>query len=789
MNPFLAFARALGALSGKKARVRRAKRDDDGPERIIGVDGEGYDTPDGRHIYIYLAAVDEAGVLVADAYNPDGLSHDECCEMLLSLPRNALNFGFMFSYDVTKILEAMPPGDIFYLMRPQVRDETVCLTCKKVIEPDEPCEECGSRENIRNQTRAVTWRGRNYDYFNGSLTIGQKRKKTKIWDCFRFFGCAFVEAIKDWLLKPLKKSDPAWTEEWPYGEFVENGAPLCTREQVERIAAMKGKRGALEEEDPEEVKAYCREECVLLARMMRRVIQAHEKAGIPLKRFDGAGSTATALLKLNEVANYKGTRHRDLEPQLARAIASAFFGGRFEDDVVGIVEDPVYSFDISSAYPFAQTFLPCLTCGQWRFVEKTSLEELQKARLAVAAFRVRKVSERERKEIAWCPLPFRDAKGSIAYGTNFSGWAWTPELLAALAGWPELVELTGPAWIYETGCKHQPFQYVPQGYRRRVEWGKEGAGKAMKLGLNAGYGKTAQSIGDDPPFQCWTWAGATTGTTRGQLLDGICSAEDRWNVLTVATDGITSLEKLPIKHAPRATGTDDLPKPLGGWELKGEETGEPSFPEGMMIVKPGLYWRLNPTLSDIRARGIGRREAFSQRKRIQDDFLTWDRKPSCGCEECRKKDSKGKTRKSHYLAVDSRRFYGAKHSIYARSSCGTCGRSWPGVPEQGCRNENCKSYGQPGTDFRTSMIENDAGRPAYGLWGLREVRIGFDPHPKREREGISRKGTYARLCVRDLGGETSAPYKVGTGKTTPEGVLARNAREIAMEQPDYDPDL
>ena len=772
MNPFLAFARAMGALSGKKARVRRAKREDDGPERIIGVDGEGYDTPDGRHIYIYLAAVDETGTLVADAYNPDGLSHDACCEMLLSLPRNALNFGFMFSYDVTKIIEEMPAPERYYLMRPQVRDEIVCLTCKKVIPDDGLCEECESRENVRNQTRAVTWRGRNYDYFNGSLTIGQKRKKTKIWDCFRFFGCAFVVALWDWSHVAKKCGCTCSPKECSECDCPCDAFNFGSKAEFAQIASMKGKRGALEEEDPEEVKAYCRKECHLLACMMRKVIEAHEKAGIPLKRFDGAGSTASALLKLNEVASYKGTRHRDLEPQLAHAIASAFFGGRFEDDVVGIVEDPVYSFDISSAYPFAQTFLPCLSCGQWRFSEKTTLEELQKARLAVAAFRVRKVSERERKEIAWCPLPFRDAKGSIAYGTNFSGWAWTPELLAALAGWPELVELTGPAWIYETGCTHQPFAYVPQGYRRRVEWGKEGAGKAMKLGLNAGYGKTAQSIGDDPPFQCWTWAGATTGTTRGQLLDGICSASDRWNVLTVATDGITSLEKLPIKAAPRATGTDDLPKPLGGWELKGEETGEPSFPEGMAIVKPGLYWRLNPKLSDVRARGVGRREAFNSRERIRSEFLRWDRR-----------DPK------FHVAVESRRFYGAKHSIYARSTCGTCGRSWPGVPEQGCRNEDCKSYGQPGTDFRTSMIENDEGKPAYGLWGLREVRIGFDPHPKREREGISREGTYARLCVRDLGGETSAPYEVGSGKTTPEGVLARNAREIAMEQPDYDPEI
>ena len=752
------------------SRAKRKRRDDDAVPRvtrIIGVDGEGYDTPDGRHVYVYIAAVDNEGVLVAEAYDPDGLSHDACVRMLLSLPEDALKFGFMFSYDVTKIIEDLPPIDRYYLVRPQLRDETSCRSCKKISQvQSEACVHCGSTD-LRRYTKAVRYRGRTYNFFNGSLSIQHRpsKRKVKVWDCFRFFGCAFVEAIKDWLFKSLKSSDPGWTAEWPYEEIMGDALvgqpkPLCTREQLERIASMKGKRGALEHEDPEEVKQYCREECHLLALIMGRVKLAHEQAGIPLKRYEGAGSTATALLTANDVAKYKGPRHRDLDPHLGNAIASAFAGGRFEDSMVGIVKETVFGFDISSAYPFALQGLPCLACGTWRLDRRATPEKIRNARLAVGSFYVREVSDKERRSIAWGPLPFRDDKGSIAYGVNFRGWAWAPELLAALAGWPDLVMLTGDVWIYETDCQHAPFAFMSESYRKRIEWGKEGAGKALKLGMNAGYGKCAQSLGDDPPFQSWVFAGMATSTCRGQLLDAIAGATDRWNILTLATDGIYSLEDLKIKKPPRDTGTGDLPKPLGGWERK-------EIPEGVFVAKPGLYYKIGADMADVRARGVGRREVHSEMGRIMQGFLDWDRE-----------DLK------HCVKLKSRRFYGAKHSIYVRSRCGHCKVSWPSVPEVGCFK--CKSLG---ADLQTSLIEDDDGKPVYGLWGERDVQIRFDPYPKREREGISKKGTSARLMLRDLGGQTSEPYDVGGHVTSPEGIAMRIAKDVQLEQPDWSEEL
>ena len=763
-------------------RLKKKQQDDiasSSDRRIIGIDGEGEDTPDGGHIYTYLAAVDEKGRVVAEVENRNGLSHEECARMIMSLPEAALKFAFMFSYDTTKIVEQLDPADIYFLMRPKHREQRRCRKCATIFRRSKTCVECGSLEIIK-ESAPVQHNLRHFDFFNGSLTVSGKKppkkngempkedtKTIKIWDCFRFFGCAFLAAIKAW--------------------------KVGTVEQHERIDRMKALRGSFSTESFEEIKLYCQEECTLLAQMMRKVIDAHVVAGIPLERFDGAGSTASALLRKHDVVRYKGPRLHELDVGLAEGIASAFFGGRFEDSVVGLVEQPIDGYDIASAYPFAQTHLPCLECGRWRQVERCTKEMLAEAcfagnrtakMLVLGAFRVHPRTLEQRREIAWCPLPFRSEEGSIIYGTNFSGWAWAPELLAALEGWPDLVELTGPAWVYETDCHHEPFQYLPSSYRLRCEWGKEGPGQVMKLGINAGYGKTAQSIGDDPPFQSWCWAGMTTATTRGQLLQAICSAKDRWNVLTLATDGIYAAEELPLREAPRSTGTDDCQKeeerpdgtkykvfcPLGCWEHKHIE-------EGVFIAKPGLYYRLKTKLKDVRARGIGRKEFFDARAAIEKGFADWDRL-----------DPK------YHVPVKSRRFYGAKHSINGYASCGSCGIKWPG-PVEGPTGNGCPRCHTLGTKFETSYVKRtevqndgtilDRGR-GYGTWGARLVKIAFDPHPKREREGISRTGTFARLTVRDLGGEKSSPYDVLDATTTPEGMLSRAAKEIQLEQPDWD---
>jgi hypothetical protein len=291
------------------------------------------------------------------------------------------------------------------------------------------------------------------------------------------------------------------------------------------------------------------------------------------------------------------------------------------------------------------------------------------------------------------------------------------------------------AWVYDTDCKHRPFGWVENTYKERVRWGSDGPGLSLKLAMNACYGKLAQSIGN-APFQSWLWAGMITAFTRSRIL--MTLAPDAWHVLTVATDGIQSTRDLRI-------GTDE--KTLGSWEAKTSN--------GLVVVKPGLYWSPDDETDKFRARGIGRREAWEHRELIAEALERWDGKDfDAG------------------VSVKSRRFFGAKQSIYAMAHCRTCKTSYPGAAK--CPNGHLPDR------VGTKLLEAPDGRDAYGRWCERDIEINFTPLPKRE--AVMGK----RLRIRDMGGLESLPYD---GVTTPEGIMLRELREYELEQPDWDEDL
>lgn len=723
-----------------KPRVPRIHKE----RAIIGIDGEGHDLPDGRHIYTLLCAVDATGRVVNEAYNPEGLSPGECFRMLASLPEDALKFVFMGSYDWTKMVEGLHPLDVYKIMRPEVRRRRICTACKHRWRPLDPkellCPECSSektRSVMPLYPVAADKQGRalniGLDWFNGSFTVatsspprpGKKERwdrKIKVWDCFKFFQTSFLNAIKLW--------------------------KIGTPEQHARIGEMKAKRGAFDKEDPADVRRYCLEECELLACMMRKVLAACSEAGIELKsRFDGAGAIASALLKKYEVKECLGPDLETFPTGLQHAVMSAYFGGRFENSVVGAVEDPVFNRDIFSAYPYALSGLPCLACGEWTRVIKRVLASARKGTLAVVRFKVGKLTPAQREKMAWLPLPFRDARGSICYPSGFEGWAWLPELEQALKGWPELISVC-EAWVYTTTCDHAPFAWIPDTYRKRMQWGKDGPGIVLKLGLNACAGKTMQQAGDKPPWKSWVLGGMITATTRAQALEAIIAAKDRWSVLAIATDGVFATEKIELPPS-RDTGTFDLEKPLGQWGCELHE-------HGVFFVKPGLYFD-NENL--MRARGIGRSELARINTDIRVAFRTWDRRGDC------------------LVTANSRRFYGARSSVQVYSECRHCVQVLAGVGL-------CPTCGKArAVRASLQMLHRDGKRtliPALGRWAERPIEIEFQSLPKRER--ISLGGSFGRMRVRDVGGAVSLPY---LGVTTPEGLAAREATAEGLEQPDW----
>ena len=555
--------------------------------KFVGIDGEGVDRD--PHKYVLLCAATSHGQKWSIS-NPNGLSTAECLKFIVDTLYGCRVFSYGFGYDITMILKDLPDATLYALLRPNKR----------------------YREG---KLRPVFWHGYELNWLQGKLTIRKGKKRVAIWDILKFYQQSFVASL----------------EQWNNGEWDE---------VIKRIQHMKDKRSKFALADLPEMTTYCQEECFTLSKLAEKLLAAHTSAGLTLKSYYGPGSTASTALSLMQIKQYQ----KDPPVKMQEAIASAFFGGRFEHSFMGIVKE-VWGYDISSAYPYHAFNLPCLKHGKWQHIKTGIRKALKSCTTALIHYKYK-----GKPDDVFAPFPHRDRKGSICYPYRNEGWVWLPEYREA----QRMGTLTASeAWVYNTDCSCKPFARIAQWYRERTLLGKDGQGKVIKLAVNSIYGKLAQSKGPNPAYQNWIWAGLITSGTRAQVLRAIQSAPSLSDIIAIATDGIFSRRPLHLP-SPQDTGTSDLSKPLGGWEEK-------HYPQGMLFLKPGIYMPLTgPTHQfkgasslcdkcslpkedhiEPKARGVGKRAMGSKRRSI---ITAWKN-----------------GRRSFTIQTD--RFHGAKSSI------------------------------------------------------------------------------------------------------------------------------
>lgn len=713
----------------KRHNRRRNLKSNERPVLYIGVDGEGVGRI--RHKYIYMGASDETGNRTWEVENPDGLTTIQCLDFLLSLPLTARVFSYSFGYDITKIIADMPNRIIHKLMRPEIRPG-----------------QWGPK--------AVRWKGYKLNLQGTKLTIKKGTRSRVVWDIWKFFQGKFVEALKDWKV----------------------GSP----ELHERMQEMKDSRAELDKiwvDDPARVRAYCQEECMCMAQLAHKLVDAHKHVGLDLNKFYGAGSSASAMLTKMGILE----KLKKAPEEMAEALACGFFGGRFENSVIGPIRETVYNYDISSAYPYQLTFLPCLLHGSWEKVTKREQIEGEGIRTALVRYTLG-----TSHMTSWGPFPFRSKDGSICFPTESGGgWVWRDEYISGERLFHNVQ--FREAWIYRCECNCQPFESIPQYYCERMRIGKEAAGIALKLGMNSCYGKLAQSIGN-AIFNSWIWAGMITSGCRAQILDMMGLHQDMANVLMIATDGIYTREKI-VAPIPRDTGTatilyadgtpvvDDpkkvcpkcesavtnngnqqsctkcewtglrkpIHKPLGGWEEK-------RIDKGVFVARPGIYFPMRPTkkeIKSVRARGVGKGVVLENWEMIVNSF-----------------EKHGVKTKVFIKEVS--RFCGAKSSI---SKSGIPGYEIWNRANARDKEHTCK------TDSKDRCLACTG--PSYGEWVARPVDMSFNPWPKRldiNPDGLT-------LTIRRMPFDLeSIPYKKAL---IPNEVREmKKEMEMITEQPDID---
>lgn len=505
------------------------------PRRWVGVDGEGVGCA--PHRYVLLAGSDEKGN-ASHVEDYEGLTTNAALDWFLQWAKKDVRLcGYFLQYDWTKILSDMPNRSLYRLFRPELRAI--------------PSSEGGGFSRVSYGKFKVHWLG-------GAMHLARGEDRVTVWDLGKFYQQSFVKSLRDWTV----------------------GTPAV----VDRIEAMKARRATFAPGERDEIRGYCLDECRALAELARTLSEAHDAVGIRPAAWHGPGSTAGAVLRREGVAAHRGRP----PPEAGVAVSTAFFGGRFEHSEIGRVSE-VWEYDIASAYPYAMTLLPCLAHARWEMVKGAPPPEVRWAltRASVTSIGVRR----------WGPLPIRIESGTIVWPRgDCSGWYWSPELRAAIDGWPGAV-VAHESWLLHEECACSPFEWVLPMYRQRLELGKNVKGRVLKLALNSCYGQFARTVGGGGRFSSRTWAGMVTATTRGQLLALMASADDA--VIGVATDGVYSRRRLATPPPPM--GGDSL----GSWEEK--LLGPVTF------VRPGIFYGDEDV---VRARGVGRSHLESQRALI-----------------------------------------------------------------------------------------------------------------------------------------------------------------------------
>lgn len=479
-------------------------------------DGEGYTTARGRHRYWLLG--NSTGALLE---RRGGLRTLDALPWiathLADVP--ALHVAFSFGYDVNMLLRDVPRAT---LARVHAGEYVRIGRCALQWQP----------------RKRLTLHVHQYDADREVWT----RRGGHIWDVFGFFQSSFVAALQQYGVLPA--------------------------DVLQDMADMKAARRTFDWEMRDAVRAYMTTELDALVALMGRVRDAVREAGLTLARWDGAGAVAAALLQREGVKPHKGRSPARVET-LAR---HAYFGGRIEAVRYGHTDQPCYRYDVRSAYPHALAQVPSLAGAVWEERPPGVGESFALARVRWAF---------APREGAVYPFPWRAPNGRIYFPPNGEGVVWYPEVDAArsqlaagvIAGRVEVLE----AWTCVPATDVRPFGFVPELFRQRAQWKREGRGaeKILKLGLNSLYGKTAQHVGGSrgapPAWHQLEWAGYVTSATRARLVTASLPAQAKGALVMFATDAIFSLQPLALPNGGLGT-------------FEGDQL------DGITVVQSGVYW-------------------------------------------------------------------------------------------------------------------------------------------------------------------------------------------------------
>lgn len=529
-------------------------REDWNQRRIIAWDGEGINLRGKgkpQNYTLFGCSADIENPLMGKLLNTGQLLN-YMCDIAERFPK-AVHVAYSFKYDFNMIIQGMP-----WINKQELNKDNYT-----VVDGFAACPESYGFRYYVSYTPGKIFK------LTRMEKATKKRVSIRIDDVFSFFATSFMNAVESILGSDMNAED------------------------AEVVARGKKERGNNTWDDMPEVLHYWQKEIALMERMMYKFRDVMYGAGFRLTQWYGPGAIASYLIRGKKLAS-----HIQNEPPIAAvhtASKHAYAGGRFELFHIGRYNQPVFGYDINSAYPHALSNAPSLGLehGEWRYEQRPSAI----AEFGVYRIRFRYGAANGFRVYPAMPLFHRDSRGNISYPGAVEGWYWSPEAriaqrLAGKFGHVEILE----GWIWDNDGT-RPFKFLEEMYVKRQELGKKNViSMPYKLGPNSMYGKFAQRVGFDektnkaPKSHCLPLAGWVTSMCRARIYQLMLQIPfDK--LIAVETDGIYTTAT-PEELAA------DFGDYLGQWEVS--EYSE------MMYLQNGIYHRRkgNEWL-EPKARGLG----------------------------------------------------------------------------------------------------------------------------------------------------------------------------------------
>lgn len=319
------------------------------------------------------------------------------------------------------------------------------------------------------------------------LTVTKNKIKFILYDVYGFFRTTLSEAIEKWLKERIGRVLPAKIE----AEYI---SKLQSHLHLELL-----------------------------------------KHGIKLSKFHGVTTISTWLLSKTkartEYHSYK--RRSQYSGELYRAVMQGYYGGRTEQFKIGTFNEPIYVYDINSAYAFACSKLPILR-SKPIFTQEYNSEPFSVWHCNYDFTNVKPY---------FGLLPNRDSGNGIKYKLRGKGYFWQPEIDWILKNYPECIKIDSGFFV---PYKQANFtQGIIDLYNLRVELQQKNdpLEKILGLALSAIYGKFCQREGAGYYYNMM-YAGYITSHTRAQLLDA--TKQNEKQVICFLTDAIHTQKELPI---------------------------------------------------------------------------------------------------------------------------------------------------------------------------------------------------------------------------------------------------